>query len=573
MPNSSARSDPRRSGSHPRLLVVLAGVLTVLVSACSGIPRDGGVQAGQADLPGNVPAPIFLPSSPQDDAGMETILRGFIEAASSPDGNYQIARKYLAPAYSEVWNPDTGVTVDDGTGRAFTVLGEHSMQFSVSPVAEVDATGQYRETAPGEAVPLSYSFVRVNGQWRINAAPNGTVIDETTFSDVFSEQALYYFDPEFTSLVPDLRWFPRGASAPTKVVRAVLAGPSPWLVGAVTTAFPQGTALTADAVRVVGRNAQVDLNSEALGADRLTLQRMKSQLTASLPAGTGVTITIDQNSQEIAEPSGNTTLVNPRVDARAMIVRDGTLGLLAASGDAVTPLAGLSDAVVALGPTAVSVAAGHRRAAVRSAAGVFLIAAAAAPLLLDARPGLIPPSIDNEGFVWSVPAGQPGDIIVFDPAGTAASIASPWPEATSIAALKVSRDGTRLVALLRTPTETRFVVAAIERSGSVPVRLNEPLLLSAYEGVPLDATWIDELTVASLSRLPGGEERILVHRIGGKSVDLDAPAESVTIVGSNSVRDLRALTTDGNLSVQRGLGWQARLGGVGLLATQQGVGG
>jgi hypothetical protein len=27
------------------------------------------------------------------------------------------------------------------------------------------------------------------------------------------------------------------------------------------------------------------------------------------------------------------------------------------------------------------------------------------------------------------------------------------------------------------------------------------------------------------------------------------------------------------LSVQRGLGWQARLGGVGLLATQQGVGG
>lgn len=571
--SSSARSNSRRLAARHGALAVLAGVVTLLVTACSGIPRDGDVHAGQADLPGNAPAPIFLPSSPQNDAGMETILRGFIEAASSPDGNYEIAREYLTPAYSDVWNPDTGVTVDDGTGRAFAVLGEQSMQFSVSPVSEVDATGQYREIGPGEPVPLSYSFVRVSGQWRINSAPNGTVIDETTFSDVFSEQALYYFDPEFTWLVPDLRWFPRGASAPTKIVRAVLSGPSPWLVGAVTTAFPQGTALTADAVRVVGRDAQVDLNSQALGADRITLQRMKAQLTASLPAGTGVTITIDQNSQEINEAGGNTPILNPRVDARAMIVRDTSFGLLAASGDVVTPLAGLSDAVVALNPTAVSVAAGHRRAAVRSTAGVFLVAAGAAPLLLDSRTNLIAPSIDNKGFVWSVPAGQPNEIVVYNPAGTASSIEAPWPEATSIAALSVSRDGTRLVALLSSTTETRFVVAAIGRNDSVPVTLNAPMLLSSREGVPLDATWIDELTVALLSRSPGGEERILIQHIGGKSVDLDAPADSVTIVGSNSVRDLRALTADGTLSVQRGLGWQARLGGVGLLATQQGVGG
>lgn len=568
MPSSSVPLSSPRS----RSLWVLAGVLAVALSACSGIPRDGAVQPGQADLPGNDLAPVFLPSGPQNDAGMEEILRGFIDAASSPDSSYDIARDFLAPAYRDDWNPDAGVTVDDGVGRSFTVLDDHTIEFAVRPVAEVDASGQYREIESSEPVPLPYSFVRVGGQWRIGSAPDGTVIDATTFSDVFSDQALYFFDPSFTWLVPDLRWFPRGAAAPTKIVRAVLAGPSSWLGTAVTTAFPQGTALTADAVRIVGRNAQVDLNNQALGADRIALQRMKAQLTASLPAGTGVTITIDQNSQAIGALN-NAPILNPRVDARALILRNEEFGLLAATGDAVSPLPDLSDAVVALNPTAVTVAAGHRRAAVLTASGVFAVAAGEEPLLLDSREGLIAPSIDPDGYIWTVPAAQPNDIVVYDPSGAATLIQSPWPEAESMTSLRVSRDGTRVVALLSTGTETRFVVAAIERSDSAPVALEAPLLLATNDGVPLDATWIDELTVASLSRLPSGEERIVAQRIGGESMDLDAPDASVSIVGSNSVRDLRALTTNGSLTLQRGVGWQERLDGVALLAIQQGIGG
>lgn len=566
-PTRPVRAHPRRS------LLALAGIVTLLLSACSGIPGGGSVHAGQADLPADDPAPVFLPSGPQNDAGMEEILRGFIDAASSPESNYDIARDYLTPAYSDDWNPDAGVTVDDGTGRSFITLDENTMQVSVSPVAEVDATGQYRGIQSGDPVPLPYSFVQVGGQWRISSAPDGTVIDATTFSDVFSEQALYYFDPDFSWLVPDLRWFPRGTSAPTKIVRAVLAGPSPWLSTAVVTAFPQGTALTADAVRVVGRDAQVDLNSQALGADQVALQRMKAQLSASLPAGMGVVITIDQNSQDIADLADAAAILNPRVDARALILRDGQFGLLAATGTALSPLPDLSEAVVALDPVAVTVAAGHRRAAVLTAAGVFAVAAGQEPLLLDSRAGLIAPSIDSEDFVWSVPAGQPNEIVVYNPAGEASSIESPWPEAVSITALRVSRDGTRLVALLSTGTETRFVVAAIERRNTAPVSLAAPLLLATNEGVPLDATWIDELTVASLNRLPSGEEHVRAQRIGGESVDLDAPDAGVQIVGSNSVRDLRALTATGSLSVQRGVGWQERIGQVGLLATQQGIGG
>ena len=312
-----------RRPSSPRgrsRVIALVALVATMLTGCSGIPRDGGVQAGQSAETGDNPAPVFLPSGPQMDATPEAILLGFIDAASSPVNNYEIAREFLTPDFSGSWDPDAGVTVDDGAGRSSVVIDEQSMQFSVNPVAEVNASGEYREVDSSTPQLLPYQFSQIGGQWRITQAPNGTVIDENTFSDVFSAQALYFFDPSFSYLVPDLRWFPRGASAPTKIVKAVLAGPSSWLIGAVITAFPEGTDLTADAVDVVSRDAKVDLNSEALNADQVTLQRMRSQLTNSLPSGLTVTITINQNSQDVGDLGQATPIVRPRVDVRGKSV-------------------------------------------------------------------------------------------------------------------------------------------------------------------------------------------------------------------------------------------------------------
>jgi hypothetical protein len=556
--------------SRVRVLAVLAAA-AVLLSGCSGIPRSSGVHAGQAALPDDNPAPVFLPSRPRKDASPDAILRGFIDAASSPESNYAIAREFLTPGYSGSWDPNAGVTVDDGSGRSTTVIDAKTMQFSVDPVAEVDARGEYREVDASTPVPLRYQFARVGGQWRISEAPNGTVIDQNTFRDVFSAQALYFFDPGFDYLVPDLRWFPRGASAPTKIVNAVLAGPSPWLAGAVVTAFPEGTKLTADAVQVVGRDAKVDLNSEALNADRLTLQRMASQLANSLPAGLTVTVTIDQNSQDIGDLGGNTPAVNPRVDARALILRDGKFGFLAATGSSLTPIAGISEQIAALKPAAVTLSPGQTLAAALTSNGVYGVSVGDSPRLLDPRRGLIDPSVDTDGYVWSVPSKRPGELFAYSSTGTAIAVPTPWQEASSIRSLKVSRDGTRLIALLSYGADTQFVVAAIKREKKVPVGLGEPVLL-ASDGVPLDATWIDELNVASLTRLPDGEERIIAQQIGGVSTPIESAPGSITIAGSNTLRTLRTLNAKGGLQVQRGVGWQERIDRVAVLATQQGIG-
>jgi Lipoprotein LpqB beta-propeller domain len=555
------------------LAVALAGVaaLGVLLSGCSGIPRDGGVQVGQPAPQGDSPPAVFLPSRPQKDASQESILRGFIEAASSPDNKYAIARKFLTPQFSDDWKPDTGVTIDDGIGRIPLEVDELTMQMSVEPVAEVNASGEYHEFGTSAQSLLSYEFAKVGGQWRINKAPNGIVIDENTFPDVFSAQALYFYDPSFSFLVPDLRWFPRGATAPTRIVKAVLAGPSPWLVGAVATAFPPGTELTADAVQVEARDAKVDLNSQALNADRVTMQRMKYQLLNSLPTGISVTVTVDRNTQDIGELGTQAPELNPRVDARALVLRDGQFGYLAATGDSLTPIPGLSEAIVELAPSAVTLSAGQTLAAALTANGVYGVTVGESPKLLDPRAGLVTPSVDTFGYVWSVPSARPNELVVYDTSGEVVPLPTPWEEFTSIQALKVSRDGTRLVALMRSGTDTRLVVAGIKRDKSLPVGLGEPVTLATGAGIPLDAAWVDDLTVASLTTSPAGVESLTAYQIGGQSLDLASASDAVSITGSNTLRDLRALTSDHRLLVQRGVGWQQRIDQVLLVATQQGV--
>lgn len=550
------------------LVAVLTGAL--LLSGCAGIPREGLVQAGQPDIVDDSPAQVFLPSGPQKDASAESILIGFIDAASSPESNYAIAREFLTSDFSSSWDPTAGVTVDDGTGRLSTEIDTQTVQVTLTPKAEVSATGEFREVDP-IPVTLDYQFRQVDGQWRISEAPNGTVIDQATFNDVFSASSLYFFNPGFDTLVPDLRWFPRGASAPTKIVNAVLSGPSSWLVGAVATAFPEGTTLTADAVQVVGRNAMVDLNTEALNADRVTLQRMKAQLTASLPSGMQVRITINQNAQNIQDLAAGDLAVNPRVDARPLILRDGEFGFLAASGQNLTPVDGISEAVASLNPTAVTLSSGQRVAVALTADGVYRIRAGNNPTLIDSRPGLITPSIDTEGYTWSVPADRPSELLAFGSTTQAIPVLTLWPEATSIEALKVSRDGTRLLVIYTIGTEARMSVAAIIRKDGVPVELGAPLQLPGDLGTPLDAAWIDELTVASLSTLASGTKEITAQRIGGVRNELESPPDAVVLSGSNSLRDLRVLTAGGGLSVQRGVGWQKRIDSVSVLATQQGL--
>lgn len=551
----------------------IAVALAISVAACSGIPRTGVVHQGAPVAQDDSNAIEFLPASPFTGATQEQILRGFLDAASSPQDDYAIAREYLASTYRGAWDASASVTVDLGV-RTVVPTSETAASLQTVTSATVDGRGEYTEVKPAVPLTLNYEFIKEDGQWRLSAVPAGVVIDRFTFDQVFSTHALYFFDPTFTQLVPDLRFFPSGSSTTTRIMKALLLGPAKWLAegGAVVTAFPADTALVVDAVPITARIAMVDLTSQALDATREGLMHMQAQAAASLNSVdtvSGVKLLVDGNVQEIAVSTNPNLDVTTRVDARPLATVNGTFGFL--NGESVETIAGLSELLQPLGASAVTVASALTLAAARTEAGVVLVRSTSGVTVLDARPGLISPTLDPSNYIWSVPADAPTEINVYSTDGQVTQVVAPWPDASRIVALNVARDGSRLVALLEQGGQTRFVAANVQRGEhNRPVTIGSPINLITGSGTPLDATWADPFTVVSLVKGADGSSHLVSQTLGGQSQELPSSVPVVSLAGANMITQLRVRAADGSLYVLRGTSyWQIIASEVSMLATLQ----
>ena len=178
--------------------------------ACASIPDSGPVRQGGPSRRSTIRSTSTSTRRRRRRARrQQRIVQGFIDAASSPKNNFQIAREYLTHSMAANWNPDESVTVDDGRQPQLRRRRASLWRVDVTPVANVDARRR-RTTRSAARLPsaCSYQLVRENGEWRISVAPDGVVIDDPTFRAVYAQQTLYFYSPDFSSLVPDARWFP-----------------------------------------------------------------------------------------------------------------------------------------------------------------------------------------------------------------------------------------------------------------------------------------------------------------------------------------------------------------------------
>ncbi|MDF2443472.1 MAG: hypothetical protein JWR01_1675 [Subtercola sp.] len=554
-------------GGRLRLTAVLAvAVAAVLaISGCTGIPDGGGVHAQPA---GSAPEDIdviLLPPGPVPDANQTQILNGFLQAAASPQNDYAVARSFLSKGFQKQWDPNAGVLIDAGQ-LSFTTQSDTAMSVSVTPQAEVDGTGDYVENSSTAAVTIPFQFTQEDGQWRINLANPGIILEQTRFNQVFSSHSLYFFDPTYTYLVPDVRWFPKDETTGTRVVKALLAGPTPWLgQGAVVTAFPDGTETSS--VVVSSGKANVDLSNQVLTQTPEAQQRMQAQLDSSLGSVASVAaVAITVNQTPLTIPAGVAPVFAPRVDSKALVLQSGAFGYLSSS--ALVPIPTVSDKVQSLAP--LSVTSSSKVLAVGTATGVYAVQSGDnQPVLVDSREGLLAPTLDPSGYVWTVPAGAPEAVQAYGSDGSVHPVAVDWDGASSIVSLDVSRDGTRALAFTVTDGVPRLIVAAVIRnSAGAPERLGDPVTLASGSGTPLDATWVDASNVASLTVTAGGDDRVVLQEIGGMSSPLGIPTNAASLAGSNDVSGLWLLTSTGELQQQRGSGWQTTAKAVALLATQ-----
>ena len=137
-------------------------------------------------------------------------------------------------------------------------------------------------------------------------------------------------------------------------------------------------------------------------------------------------------------------------------------------------------------------------------------------------------------------------------------------------ALRVSRDGTRVLALLDDDGDARILVAAVVRDADgIPTALGDALELAAPTGVPVDATWADQSSVAVLTRA-GDEPQVTVSEVGGPATSRGRPpGDPDTIVGGNGLARLQVRTSDGTVLEPRGSSWQDSGVRADLLGTQR----
>jgi hypothetical protein len=564
-----------RRGRGRRWVASALAVVTLLsVAGCVGIPTAGSVNTGQLIEDQTDSEFEFVPSGPQQGSSQEEILADFMLAARGPQGGYAIARQYLTPGFADDWDPDAVAVIRTGSPVVGAGLAENSLVYTVSSSAEVDADGRYREH-PLAAQSMEYSFVEVDGEWRISAGPNGIVLSRSSFNLVFTEQPLYFFDPSYRYLVPDVRWFPSRSTVGVRTVRALLDGPVSWLQGGVvTTAFPAattvGTSDSGSSVTVEATLATVDLSREALSASQQDRDRMRQQLVATL--GTpNVVMTVGGIELAAPEPGPGGAIVRPTVESAALIGTGEEFGF--DTGDGVVPIEGISEKAVALGATAGALSNDQGAAALLAGAGGVYLATPGnePPVALDLRPGLVAPTIDPFRFVWSAQASSAASLTTFDSEGGQHPLQTSLPADASVISVDVSRDGARLLLYLSTPVGPRLVVAGVLReTDNVPIGLGEllDLPISMLES-PIDATWVDDRHVATLTST-GSEMPVTVYEVGGPSASFGQVQQGVSIVGGNGGDEgLRVLNAGEVWRPQGSGGWVSTGSAASFLATKQ----
>ena len=552
-----------------RAIGMLAALMLVL-AGCAGLPTAGSVNPGLAlgDAP-DVPDFSFLPNRPQPGATPEQIVEGFVSAATSPADSWGIARMYLAPEISRDWSPEVGVTIDRAGSRTLVAVDDDSIEMSVAQSGEVDETGAYHSTEGGSAT-LPYELTQQSdGEWRISAAPDGIVLSEQDFRVVFSAYGVMFFDPGWQFLVPDVRWFPTRQNVATRITQAVMGGaPSPWLAGAVLSAIPEGVALERSSVPVVQGIAQVELGSAAVDADPVILGRLLRQLQASLQ-GTGVAGVelLVEGTALTVEPAQT---LSTAIDARPLVLTAEQFGFLA--DDEVTTLPGLSATIMALDAVSIALGRAGRAAAVRSEAQGVLRVEGTEATPVDQRSDLIDPAIDPDDAIWSVPGATPAALRVALPEGDVVEVANAWPTASRITALQLSRDGTRIAAVVTDGGRDWVTVSGIERNADgVPVALGPAERLLRLDGDGSDVAWLDDRTLGILTETVDGTT-VTELLVGGMSASGSAPGErAVALAAGPTASSARLLSQDGGLFVRRGTTWQQAGVGVLVLASQLGA--
>ncbi len=547
----------RRRRSVARLLTALLAAVLAL-AGCVSIPDSGPVTAADP-LPPERGSVTLIASGPTPGATANQIVQGFLRAVAAGRGDeFAVAREYLAGPVAETWNPRAQVRVYTARDISYSQAEDGAVRATATAEASVDAQGRYTEAAPDTQIELDFTVARtLDGQWRIVDLDDGILVSPADFEAQYDAYQLYFLSPDNEALVPETRWYPE-RSAPSLIARHLLEGPSSWLAGGVTTAFPTGTRLVEDSVTIDDGVARLELSTEALAAEPPQRGLMAAQLQASLrsvPTVQAVDVTVG-GAPLLTESEVPTLLRNPYITGSPVVVAEGQVQRF--TGSELVPLSGPGLAEDPRLPALPYDGAPGRPVVLDGTDRLVTLPNEDddGAVLLTGE-DLVAPSIDRHGWIWTTPRAGDGTLRTVLPNGVAAQVSSSWLDGSAVLSLRVSRDGTRVVVVREEDGISQVEVAAVLRdSDGRPLALGDPVRVGDSLVSARTVTWVDEQTVAVLG-VSGGEGAPAVHlvTIGGPTRNLPAVTDASRITAATGDRTLVVGTEDGSLYERNGLGW------------------
>jgi len=519
--------------------------VAALLSGCIDLPRDGPVV--NADVAGErssdrVSSIDARPPQP-GDSRLE-IVNGFLDAMMAWPISTSVAKQYLTDDAAEEWSPDATVIYTDlATPRE----DGSSVSIRMRDSTLLDESGGWRGALPAGRSTLRFQLTVEDGEFRILDPVDALVVRSVWFQQRYRQASLYYFDPTAQVLVPEPVFVPVGETFATNLVTALLARPPDRLRDVVQTFVPSRLSVGLS-VPVIDGVANLDLHGDAPRPSSARSALMLAQLAATLrqePAITALRVSI--GGEEVDPPGGATQYAVTAADDFDP-ADTGSAGVLyglhrgrvvAGTVDDLRPVDGpLGREPHELGAMAVA-PVGDRIAAVSPDGRQVTVA----PLRsLDGKPEVetpvaegtdfTRPSWDASGRLWLLDRGRQGARVLVSSGGAQArEVEVDGVTGTDARRILVSRDGTRLVALVSRRGGDQIVAArvVIDLLGRVS-RVVESTVIRTLTGAhAIDVAWTGPAEVAVLTPArPGELFEVETVAVNGATVGVDTLSTMVS---------------------------------------------
>lgn len=532
---------------------------TLVLASCATLPSIRINQIGpEIQTGGSSETLYYSPSGPANDSSQEQIITGFLYAGNGPQEDYAVAREYLTASFSAKWKPASETLIQSGETKIISNTGT-KIRMEVPFDAQVLEDGTYI-SSPGSVRVIEFRLLQAFGNWRISSAPNLTILLRPNFGLLFQPVSVYFWDHSLNYLVPEVRWFPIKAAIATRITNAMISGPSDWLAPAVQQILPKGTKLNINSVTITNGNAAVDLNATALKIPAWKRPYLKSQLLTTLSevAGVvGVTISIERTVQEIA--SGSPGISNTPSNLPVVLTPE---GLFHVTGTNTFDVKDAEVPVKQLGATGFALSSDETFLALLAGNAIHTYSLGLIGVknrLVDTRENLLNPTLDPFNQVWTASSQRGSDIRVISKNGDLVSLPNPYGFQSSIRAISMSPEGSRLAVLHSYFNGSSVdIFPVIRDKNRIVIELGAPYQLTQFGPSTQTISWMDRVTLTGLVRDKVGGQSMLTVLIGGASTVGRATVNGISAVSPIGTNHLY-LDNAGTLFVSKTFGWDASL--------------